>query len=64
MPEKASEFVKMHLSSNKITNSTQIFFIDENDNREKTGNVSFFVEISAFNQNFSMYERQSLNTRS
>ena len=64
MPEKASEFVKMHLSSNKITNATQIFFIDENDKREKTGNVSFFVEISAFNQNFSMYERQSLNTRS
>ena len=64
MPEKASEFVKMRLSSNTKTNNTQIFFIDENDKREKTGNVSFFVEISAFNQNFSMYERQSLNTRS
>ena len=55
VPEKASDFVKMFLSSNTIKNVTQIFVIAENDYREKTGNVSFFVEISAFNQNYSVY---------
>ena len=49
MPERASEFVKMMLSSDMITNRTRVFFIDEDDFREKTGNVSFFVEVSAFN---------------
>ena len=51
------------MSSNTITNNTQTFVIAENDWREKTGNVTFLIEISAFNQNFSVYERQSQNTR-
>ena len=63
MPERAQEFVKMMLSSDTITNVTRIFFIDEDDYREKTGNVSFFVEVSAFNQNYSVYSSQSHNTR-
>ena len=56
MPEKASDFVKMILSSDSITNTTQIFFIEANDDREKTGNVSFTIELSAFNQNYSVFE--------
>ena len=59
MPERAAEFVKMILSSDAITNRTRIFVIGENDWAEKTGNVSFFVEISAFNQNFSVYAGQT-----
>jgi hypothetical protein len=55
VPEKASEFVKMIISSDTVTNTTRFFEIDENAYREKTGNVSFFVEISAFNQNHSVY---------
>ena len=43
MPERAQEFVKVILSSDTITNRTRIFLIDENDDREKTGNISFFV---------------------
>ena len=55
MPELAEEFVKMMLSSDTIINETRIFFIDEDDYREKTGNVTFFVDVSAFNQNYSVY---------
>jgi len=55
VPEKASEFVKMIISSDTVTNTTRFFEIDENAYREKTGNVSLFVEISAFNQNHSVY---------
>jgi hypothetical protein len=47
-----------------IANRTHIFVIGENDWSEKTGNVSFFVEISAFNQNYSVYESMSQNTKS
>jgi hypothetical protein len=36
-------------SSETIANSTHVFIIDKNDDREKTGNVSFFLELSAFN---------------
>ena len=43
MPKRASEFVKMILSSDDITNRTRIFVIGENDWAEKTGNVSFFI---------------------
>ena len=64
IPERASEFVKMRISSNTITNATQILFIAENSWGEKTGNVSFFIEMSAFNQNYSRYANQSQNTRS
>ena len=62
-PELAAEFVKMMLSSDTITNATQTFIIDEHDYREKTGNVSFFIELSAFNQNHSVYASHSLNTK-
>jgi len=48
-PRRASEFVKTIFSSDSIENRTRIFVIGENDWNEKTGNVSFFVEISAFN---------------
>ena len=63
VPEKASDFIKMLLSSDKITNSTQIFKINENDDREKIGNFSFFIELSAFNQNYSVFELMKKNTR-
>jgi len=53
----------MRFSSNTLTNSTQIFFIDANDTREKTGNVSLFIELSAFNQNYSVFELMNKNTR-
>jgi len=49
LPAQASDFVKVKVSSNTEKNSTHIFTIDANDVREKTGNVSFFVELSAFN---------------
>jgi hypothetical protein len=55
-PRRASEFVKTFFSSNAGTNITRIFVISKNDWREKTGNVSFFVEISAFNQNKSVWQ--------
>jgi hypothetical protein len=55
LPEKATDFAKMILSSDTITNATRYFFIDKNDTWEKTGNVTFFVRISAFNQNHSVY---------
>ena len=42
-------------SSDQIANRTQIFEIAENHWGEKTGNVSFFVEISAYNQNHSVF---------
>ena len=63
MPELAAEFVKMTLSSDAITNRTRIFVIAENDWAEKTGNVSFFIEISAYNQNYSVYTGQTHNVR-
>jgi len=52
------------MSSDEFTNNTRVFVIDENNGREKIGNVSFFVEISAFNQNRSEFEHYSLKTRS
>ena len=51
------------LSSDTITNATLVFVIDEDDGREKTGNVSFSVEISAFNQNHSVYASQAQSTK-
>jgi len=63
-PRRASEFVKTFFSSNTITNRTFIFVISENDWSEKTGNVSFFVEISAFNQNYSVWQGQTHYSRS
>jgi len=64
MPEKASEFVKNILSSDMIANRTQIFVIAEDDWSERTGNVSFFIEISAYNQNFSVFASHTHYTRS
>jgi len=37
--------------------------IGEKDWREKTGNVSFFVEISAFNQNHSVFKEMKKHTQ-
>jgi len=64
MPRQASDFVKTLLSSDSIENRTRIFVIGENDWKEKTGNVSFFVEISAFNQNYSVWQGQTHYSRS
>ena len=55
-PRRASEFVKTFFSSDAIVNRTRIFVIGENEWKEKAGNVSFFVEISAFNQNYSVWQ--------
>jgi hypothetical protein len=44
-------------------NRTRVFVISEDDWSEKTGNVSFFVEISAFNKNYSIYESMSHHSR-
>jgi len=62
-PRRATEFVKTLFSSDSIANRTRIFVIGEGDWSEKTGNVSFFVEISAFNQNYSVYESMSHHSR-
>ena len=62
-PRRATEFVKTFFSSDSITNRTQIIVIGKNDWHEKTGNVSFFVEISAFNKNYSVYETMYYHTR-
>ena len=48
-PRRAAEFVKSMVSSDTIVNRTQVFVIGEDDWRERTGNVSFFIEISAYN---------------
>ena len=53
----------MAVSTNTITNATRIFFIGENDDEEKTGNVTFFVEVSAFNQNYSVFQLTKKNTK-
>ena len=63
-PRRASEFVKTFFSSDKIVNRTRILLIGEGDWSEKTGNVSFFVEISAFNQNYSVWQGQTHYSRS
>jgi len=63
-PQRASEFVKTLFSSDAIANRTRIFVIGENEWSEKTGNVSFFVEISAFNQNYSVWQDQTHYSRS
>ena len=55
LPKRATEFVKTFLSSDNIANRTLIFEIGEDNWSEKTGNVSFFVEISAYNQNYSVF---------
>jgi hypothetical protein len=62
-PRRASEFVKTFFSSDDIANRTRIFVIGEKEWSEKTGNVSFFVEISAFNQNYSVWRGQSHYSR-
>ena len=62
-PRRASEFVKTLNSSDTIANRTLIFVIEERDWNEKTGNVSFFIEISAFNQNYSVYRSQTHYSR-
>jgi len=59
MPKRASEFVQTLLSSDSITNRTLVFEIDEDNWSERTGNVSFFIEISAFNQNYSVWHDQT-----
>ena len=51
VPERAKTFVKNIPSSNRWTNSTQLLYIAAGDGREVTGNVSFFLWLSAFNQN-------------
>jgi hypothetical protein len=63
-PQHASKFVQTFFSSDDIANRTRIFVIDENDWNEKTGNVSFFVEISAFNQNYSVWQGHTQYSRS
>ena len=62
-PRRASEFVYTFLSSDFIANRTRIFLIGENDWSEKTCNVSFMVEISAFNQNHSVYKSMTHHKR-
>ena len=62
-PRRASEFVKTYFSSDEIVNRTRIFVIGDDDWSEKTGNVSFFVEVSAFNRNYSVWQNQTQNSR-
>ena len=62
-PRRASEFVNTFFSSDMITNRTRVFGIGENNWSEKTGNVSFFIEISAFNQNYSEWKGRSQSSR-
>ena len=63
-PEEARAFCKHALSSNEIANATQIIFIEKNHFQEVTGNVSIFVTISAFNQNYSRFLEFRPETRS
>ena len=55
VPPKASEFFKTILSSGTHANTTRSFYIEQGDDREKTGNISIYVELSAFNCNFTRY---------
>ena len=51
------------MSSDTITNATRLFVIGENEYRETTGNVTLFAEISAFNQNYSVFKQMEKDTR-
>ena len=51
-PKRASEFVMTIMGSDGTTNATRIFFIDENDWNEKTGNVTFTVNKKLFKLRF------------
>ena len=48
-PTLAQNFLRYASSSESFANDTGIFTIEENDSFEKTGNVSFFIELAAFN---------------
>lgn len=55
-PERAHTFLKLNKSSGKHANTTYYFSVDENAYKEKTGNVSIFVSIAAFNTNYTLYK--------
>ena len=57
VPKTAIVFVKVIASQNAITssNSTFILQIDEKAYKEVTGNVSFFFQLAAFNQNHTTF---------
>jgi hypothetical protein len=48
-PRRATEFVKTFFSSDSITNRTRLFTIYPSSWREVTGNISFTIQLSAFN---------------
>jgi len=62
-PRRASEFVKTFFSSDSITNRTRLFTIYPSSWREVTGNISFTIQLSAFNQNHSTYQSMSHHSR-
>ena len=57
-PRLASRFVKTTTqSSSKQLNDTRLFLIAANDGEEIVGNVTLFVELSAFNSDYTRYKR-------
>ena len=64
VPEDAQLFVKVEISSNIHANTTRVLIIEGDDDNEVTGNVSIFAELSAYNQNYTIYVDHDLQTRS
>ena len=54
-PAEAGTFFKVIRQSDKYPNDTFAFEIEESSPEEKTGNISVFVSVVGFNQNYSHY---------
>ena len=50
-PRLASQFFRHHRSSDQYLNSTQVFSIIENADKETVGNVTVTIQLAAFNHN-------------
>jgi len=55
IPQLARQFFKRTQSSSKEANDTLLFWIDKNDDNEKTGNISVSIELAAFNNDYARY---------
>lgn len=63
IPERSRMFLHLSKSSGEYSNNTYIFYVNENAYFEKTGNISIFVSIAAFNTNYTLYQTFSQSRR-
>ena len=62
-PRLARTFLKEKTASSKQMNDTHLFAIAASNAEEKVGNISFFVEVAAFNHNHARYKRMTYASR-